>query len=75
MKEALEPVPPVPFRIPDGIRLVRINAATGEPARAGDEKVIVEAFKGDSGPNKPGSRRGPGSIGRTGPGAGTGGRY
>ncbi len=75
MKEALEPVPSVPFRIPDGIRLVRINAMTGEPARAGDEKVIVEAFKAGSGPNKAGSRKGPGSIGRTGPGAGTGGRY
>lgn len=35
----------VPFRIPPGIQLVRVNAQTGLPARAGDRKVILEAFK------------------------------
>ena len=45
MKEALAGKPPVPFRIPEGIKLVRINALTGRPARSGDKKVIVEAFR------------------------------
>lgn len=34
----------VPFRVPPGIRLVRINAETGMPAAPGDKKVIFEAF-------------------------------
>jgi penicillin-binding protein 1A len=44
MKEALADQPSTPFRVPEGIRLVRVNAQTGEPARRGD-KVILEAFK------------------------------
>jgi penicillin-binding protein 1A len=35
----------VPFRTPEGIRLVRINRDTGLLARAGDRAVILEAFK------------------------------
>ncbi len=45
MKEALAESPATPFRIPPGIRLVRINAETGQLARAGDKRVILEAFK------------------------------
>jgi penicillin-binding protein 1A len=45
MKEALKDVPSVPFRIPPGVRLVRINAETGRLAQAGDRKVLMEAFK------------------------------
>ncbi len=45
MKQALADKPIVPFRIPPGIRLVRVNATTGRPARPGDRKVILEAFK------------------------------
>jgi penicillin-binding protein 1A len=45
MKKALENEPTIPFRIPPGIRLVRVNAVTGEPARLGDKRVILEAFK------------------------------
>ncbi len=44
MKEALENTPPMPFRVPPGIRQVRINAETGTRASPGDEKVIWEAF-------------------------------
>lgn len=44
MKEALVGVPPIPFRVPTGIRNVQINAETGARARPGDEKVIWEAF-------------------------------
>jgi len=45
MAEALKDKKAIPFRIPPGIRLVRVNAVTGEVARAGDKKVILEAFK------------------------------
>ncbi len=44
MAEALEDEPPMPFRVPSGIRQVRINAETGTRARPGDENLIWEAF-------------------------------
>jgi penicillin-binding protein 1A len=44
MQEALKDVPPVPFRMPPGIRLVQVNAQTGTRAKPGDEKTILEAF-------------------------------
>lgn len=44
MKEALKGEPAVPFRIPAGVRLVRVNADTGLPAGPGDKNVILEAF-------------------------------
>ncbi|MEE8505826.1 MAG: penicillin-binding transpeptidase domain-containing protein, partial [Kiloniellales bacterium] len=44
MSAALKNQPAIPFRIPPGIRLVRINRETGRVARAGDKKVILEAF-------------------------------
>jgi penicillin-binding protein 1A len=45
MRAALKDKPATPFRIPPGIRLVRVNAETGLPARAGERNVILEAFK------------------------------
>lgn len=45
MKAALEGQPDIPFRIPAGIKLVRINYNSGKPARPGDKSVIVEALK------------------------------
>jgi len=45
MAAALKNEPAIPFRIPSGLRLVRINADTGRLARAGDRNVILEAFK------------------------------
>jgi penicillin-binding protein 1A len=45
MVEALKDKPPVPFRVPPGIRLVRIDARTGRPAQPGDSGVIYEAYK------------------------------
>ncbi|MFA5122518.1 penicillin-binding protein 1A, partial [Zavarzinia sp.] len=44
MKEALEDKPATPFRIPPGLRLVRVNPSTGAPAAPG-EPAIFEAFK------------------------------
>lgn len=45
MEEALSEQAPVPFRIPPGVRMVRIDAATGALPSSGSETVLVEAFK------------------------------
>jgi penicillin-binding protein 1A len=45
MAAALKNQPAIPFRIPPGIELVRVNATTGQLARPGDKTVIYEAFK------------------------------
>jgi penicillin-binding protein 1A len=50
MAAALAGKPAIPFRIPPGVRMVRINARTGKLARAGDKNVILEAFKPGSEP-------------------------
>jgi penicillin-binding protein 1A len=47
MAEALKDEAGIPFRVPSGIRLVRVNAKTGRPANAGDPNVILEAFKAE----------------------------
>ena len=56
MAEALKSNPAIPFRIPSGIRLVRVDATSGTLARPGDRNVILEAFKPGT---EPGSRRVP----------------
>lgn len=48
MKEALAGKPPTPFRVPPGIKLIRINPSTGMRASGG--KVILEAFKPGTAP-------------------------
>ncbi|WP_142849720.1 penicillin-binding protein 1A [Telmatospirillum sp. J64-1] len=50
MAEALKDQPATPFRVPPGIRLVRVNADTGRPAQPGDRNVIWEAFKPENVP-------------------------
>ena len=45
MEKALINKPAIPFRIPPGIRLVRVDAGTGRLARPGDRRIILEAFK------------------------------
>ncbi|MGE5145851.1 MAG: penicillin-binding protein 1A, partial [Candidatus Eiseniibacteriota bacterium] len=85
MKEALEGKPATPFRIPEGIRLVRVNEETGAPAQPGDQNVIVEAFKPGNEPTLNGTgmnatttdvvNPNPGLLRRSGPAAGTGGLY
>ncbi len=76
MKNALADKPAIPFRIPPGIRLVRVDATTGQPARPGDRRVILEAFKPGTVPTGQtqvldGSEETPTSA----PTAGTGGLY
>ena len=44
MKDALKNKPAVPFRIPPGIRQVRVDATTGKPAGARDKNAIWESF-------------------------------
>lgn len=44
MADALKGRPSIPFRIPEGVRLVRVNAETGLPAHPGEDNVILEAF-------------------------------
>jgi penicillin-binding protein 1A len=41
---ALKNVPPVPFRIPEGLRMVKLNARSGQLADPSDTKAIWEAF-------------------------------
>jgi penicillin-binding protein 1A len=43
--EALKGKPTIPFRIPPGIRLVRVDSSTGELAVPGNRRIILEAFK------------------------------
>ncbi len=51
MAAALAGAPAIPFRVPPGIRLVRINGRTGQLARPGDRGVFLEAFKPGTEPN------------------------
>ncbi len=55
MRGALEGKPATPFRIPPGIRLVRVDARTGLLARTGGGRVILEAFKPGTEPLRPGA--------------------
>ena len=51
MKTALADKPAVPFRIPPGMKLVRVNLRTGLRASPSDGEAIVEAFKPDEEPD------------------------
>jgi penicillin-binding protein 1A len=50
LKVALVDKPPIPFNVPPGIKLIRIDAKTGMRAGPGDIKVILEAFKPGTAP-------------------------
>ena len=57
MAEALKDAPKVPFRLPDGIRLVRVDARSGKLAQGeSGEHVIFEAFKPGTEPLRPSQR-------------------
>ena len=53
LKIVLADKPAVPFRVPPGIKLVRIDAGTGTRAGSGSQKVILEAFKPGTAPSDP----------------------
>ena len=51
MKFALADKPAVPFRMPTGIKLIRVDSKTGMRAGPGDGgKTILEAFKPGTAP-------------------------
>src|SRR5216683_3343886 len=50
LKLALVEKPPIPFRVPPGIKLIRVNPKTGMRAGPGDDRVILEAFKPGTAP-------------------------
>ncbi len=50
--EALKDAPNAPFRIPEGVRLVRVNGRTGELARPGELGTILEAFRPGTEPKR-----------------------
>ncbi|HEY2532798.1 MAG TPA: penicillin-binding protein 1A [Xanthobacteraceae bacterium] len=50
LKEALADKPPIPFRVPPGIKLVLVDAKTGMRPPPGDPRVIREAFKPGTAP-------------------------
>ncbi|MGA0345894.1 MAG: penicillin-binding protein 1A, partial [Alphaproteobacteria bacterium] len=52
MEKALKNVKSIPFRIPPGIKLVRINSKTGTRAKARGDGSIIEAFKFHQNPNE-----------------------
>lgn len=60
MTEALVDKLPVPFKVPPGLRMVRVDAASGQPASSGDPGAIWQAFlpgtePGSDHPPPPGS--------------------
>ncbi|HNQ91904.1 MAG TPA: penicillin-binding protein 1A [Alphaproteobacteria bacterium] len=44
MEEAMKDIPPTPFRVPEGVRMVQVNAKSGQPTYAGDADAIWEPF-------------------------------
>jgi penicillin-binding protein 1A len=50
LKDALAGKPPVPFRVPPGIKLVRVDHKTGMRAGPNTTDVILEAFKPGTAP-------------------------
>jgi penicillin-binding protein 1A len=50
LKEALAGKPPVPFRVPPGIKLIRVDLKTGTRAGPNSDRVILEAFKPGTAP-------------------------
>jgi penicillin-binding protein 1A len=52
MREALRDVQPAPFRIPAGVRLVRVDTQTGLLPSATTTSTILEAFRPDTEPTR-----------------------
>jgi penicillin-binding protein 1A len=50
MREALRDTAPTPFRIPGGVRLVRVDYLTGLLPNASSTQTIIEAFRPDTEP-------------------------
>jgi len=50
LKVALADKPAAPFRVPPGIKLIRIDARTGMRAGPGTERALLEAYKPGTAP-------------------------
>jgi penicillin-binding protein 1A len=59
MAAALKDKPATPFRVPSGLRLVRVNPRTGLLAEPGDHDVIFDAFKPGTEPDESGAKPAP----------------
>ncbi|MDH5488332.1 MAG: penicillin-binding protein 1A [Rhodospirillaceae bacterium] len=75
MKEALVNYTETPFRIPPGIRMVRVNPTSGLPALPGEKNVIWEAFKNGTIPTEQSRVLGLSEDKAGNPAVGTGGLY
>jgi penicillin-binding protein 1A len=53
MKVALADKPAIPFRVPPGIKLIRVDVKSGMRAGPGDQRVVLEAFKPGTAPPDP----------------------
>ena len=51
VETALKDVPPTPFRVPPGVRMVQVNARTGRPTSPADPNAIWEAYIAGTEPN------------------------
>ncbi len=51
VQTALKDVPPTPFRVPPGVRMVQVNATTGKPTSPSDPNAIWEAYLAGTEPN------------------------
>lgn len=45
MEKALKDKPVIPFKVPKGVKMVRVNAFTGGKAKGGESNTIYEAFR------------------------------
>ncbi|HPF46675.1 MAG TPA: penicillin-binding transpeptidase domain-containing protein, partial [Emcibacteraceae bacterium] len=52
MAGALHDEKPIPFRVPEGVRLVRVDPVSGQLASAETKNTILEAFRQGTFPNK-----------------------
>ena len=66
-RQVFKDKPPTPFRIPPGLRLVRVDHDSGQPAYAGDSGAIDEFFKPGT---EPGSEGAPAPLDGSAPYAG-----
>jgi penicillin-binding protein 1A len=62
-KMALADKPAVPFRVPPGIKLIRVEAKSGTRAGPGTERAILEAFKPGTAPPEAVAAIGVGGLG------------
>jgi penicillin-binding protein 1A len=65
-KAALADKPAMPFRVPPGIKLIRVDTKTGQRAGPGTTSAILEAFKPGTAPPDNNTLAGMGDAGTTG---------